>query len=100
MKKTEALRTARQYVSKPCGSGTSWRVYGPYRLNQIDGPTTESHFDGYRKARLAASVWVADIALYLMGETEAIDWTWLVAENDYATTAATILTAALARSKS
>jgi hypothetical protein len=66
MSKTAALKEARRLVSIS-GSGTSWQIYGPYRLTDLDGPSTSVSADSYWNARRRRGAWVADIAATLMG---------------------------------
>lgn len=69
MSKTAAIREASAYVAI-VGSGTSWEVYGPYRLSDLTGPTTSVGWDSYQKARLCRTKWRAEIALSLMGRLD------------------------------
>lgn len=66
MTKTDAIRTARRAVSIH-GARTSWVVIGPYRSNDIRGPSTEWNTSSYEKARAVAASWKAEVALGLMG---------------------------------
>lgn len=74
MSKRAALAEAATCVSIS-GSGTSWRVYSPYRNEDPSGPSTEISCDSYRKAQVIAAKKKAQIALFLMGR-----WT---AEGEY-----------------
>lgn len=80
MNKTTAIREARRYVGRPIRvSSTSYHVYGPYRASEPDGPSTQQNYDSFWKARAGRALWVAHIALALMGKlTEdacaAMDW--------------------------
>lgn len=66
--KTAAIREARRAVGQPIRvSSTSYVVYGPYRRNEPSGPSTEHNYDSYTKAALGRAVWVAEVALALMG---------------------------------
>lgn len=67
MTPTEAIRIARDVVSNPLGRGTSWRVYGPYYLDQPRGPRTEGQSDNYFKARQWSKEWKLSLALTLIG---------------------------------
>lgn len=67
--KTAAIREARGYVSID-GRGTSWFVYGPYRNSDLSGPSTSLTAASYEQARGMRAVWVADIALTLMGYSD------------------------------
>jgi hypothetical protein len=64
--KTQAIKTARRAVSI-CGRGNSWRIYGPYRVNDLTGPSTERSADSYWSALRKRRLWVAEIAAELMG---------------------------------
>lgn len=67
MSKTAAIKIARDAVSQPIGNRTSWMLIGPYRANDIEGPTTEINADSYWSALAKRTKWVAFIALVLMG---------------------------------
>jgi len=73
MKKTQAIREARKLVSMPTGSRTSWALYGPYRASMPHGIRTESHFASYAQAAGRRKVWVASVALGLMGVSAEVD---------------------------
>ena len=66
LSKTAAIRES-QGVGGISGRGTSWQIYGPYRITEPNGPSTTAHADSYRKARMIATKWRAEVALYLMG---------------------------------
>lgn len=68
--KTEALKIARAAVGHPHGHGTSWKIYGPFRVTDIGGPSTSTEADGYSKAVARRAVWVARIALAQMGKLD------------------------------
>lgn len=69
MSKTEAIKAARQAISMPSGSGTSWRVYMPYyrTVEGISGPSTELQAPSYHEALARRTQSVATLALCLMG---------------------------------
>jgi hypothetical protein len=68
MSRTNAIKMARGFVSKPHRrSVTDYVVYGPYDDSDPHGPSTEYQADSYSKAMAARSKWVARIALSLMG---------------------------------
>lgn len=70
MSKTAAIKAARAAVSAPIRrSSTDYVVYGPWRLTEIDGPTTERTANTYRGAAAMRARWIANIALELMGES-------------------------------
>jgi hypothetical protein len=66
-----AIAHASAYVSAPCGSRTSWQVYGPYSRYDLDDATTSVNADSYAKARAIRTKWVAQIALCLLGWGES-----------------------------
>lgn len=78
--KSSAIRAARSYVGRPIRvSSTSYQVYGPYRASEPNGPSTQHDYDSYPKALAGRTVWVARVALALMGRlTEdahmAVEW--------------------------
>ena len=67
---TAAIMEAGTFVSKPSRCGTSWALCGPYRLNDLHGPSTSVNCDHYQKAVAWRTIWVAQIALTLMGRPE------------------------------
>ena len=69
MNTKDAMKLARRAVGKPCGSGTSWSVYGPYTssLEGLSGPSTALHADSYWSARAKRAEWVAYLTLRLIG---------------------------------
>lgn len=67
MSKTAAIQATRNAVAI-CKSGrTSFHVYGPYRVDEPEGPTTEMTADSWWAARILATRWRAEVALCLMG---------------------------------
>lgn len=77
MSMTKALHTAAQHISQPAGCGTTWRLYGPFYSTEagLRGPTTDRNARSYAQAREARTVWVAELALALIGvEDHAIGW--------------------------
>ncbi len=66
LSKTAAIRESANVISIGI-SGTSWQVYGPYKLNNPSGPSTTINADSYTKARRIATQWRAEVALVLMG---------------------------------
>lgn len=68
--KTAAIREATGHCTI-AGSGTSYRVYGPYRPANPDGPSTEVTADSYSRALRIRTAWRAQIALALMGRLDA-----------------------------
>lgn len=72
MSKTSAIKAARAAVSAPIRrSSTDYVVYGPWRKDDIDGPTTERTADNYRAAAAMRARWIAKIALGLMGALDS-----------------------------
>lgn len=74
--KSSAIRAARSYVGRPIRvSSTSYHVYGPYRASEPEGPSTQQSYDSYPKAALGRAVWVAEVALAMMGRlTDEAHW--------------------------
>lgn len=72
MNRREALLTASQYVSIQ-GRGTSWTIIGPYRVSDLDGPSTEGTATSYQKAVARRTAWRAAIALTLLGLMQSED---------------------------
>lgn len=71
---TAAIREASRHCTI-AGAGTSWHIYGPYRVADLRGPSTELHADSYTKALRIRTGWRAEIALVLMGRfDEASCW--------------------------
>ena len=73
-----AIRLAGRYVSIS-GSKTSWTVYGPWKDDDVHGPSTAINADSYYHARDIAVLKKARIALALMGRLTddmrtAVDW--------------------------
>lgn len=68
MSKTAAIAKARGYVGQPIRrSSTDYVVYGPYRVTEPNGPSTELQRSSYPKALSARTEWVAEVALAFMG---------------------------------
>lgn len=68
MSKTAALKSASKAVSGVIRTGScSYVIYGPYRLDDISGPSTEQQDYSYPRAQNRRAKWVAEIALVLMG---------------------------------
>jgi hypothetical protein len=80
LSKTAAIREARRAVGRPIRvSSTSYQVYGPYRASEPNGPSTQHNYDSYPKALAGRTVWVARVAVALMGRltddaSMAIEW--------------------------
>ena len=76
LSKTAAIREARRAVGRPIRvSSTSYQVYGPYRASEPEGPSTQQSYDSYPKAALGRAVWVAEVALAMMGRlTDEAHW--------------------------
>lgn len=66
LSKTAAIRESANAISIS-GRGTSWQVYGPYKVTNPSGPSTTINADSYTKARRIATKWRAKVALVLMG---------------------------------
>ena len=66
LSKTAAIRGSANATSIS-GRGTSWQVYGPYKVTNPSGPSTAINADSYTKARRIATQWRAEVALVLMG---------------------------------
>ena len=66
MSKTAAIKAARPMVGIS-GRRTSWQITGPYDCAKVDGPNTTRNSDSYEGAAQCRAVWVAEIALALMG---------------------------------
>jgi len=67
MSKTAALAMARKAVGDVHRrSSTSYTVYGPYRANKPDGPSTEMQKSSFPAAAAMRAHWVAEVALYAM----------------------------------
>ena len=81
MSKSAAIREAAKHVSVH-GQRTSWQIIGPYRDNELSGPSTEVTADSWFKARNRAAVWKARIALILMGHDDN-DYTFAVDHEHY-----------------
>jgi len=88
---TAAIKEARTFVNQPSGRGTSWTLYGPYRLNDLHGPSTSLNYDNYRKAVEGRTIWVAQIAVALMGKPELQDTVCYVAHKDIGLSGITVL---------
>lgn len=67
LSKTAAIKATRN-VASISGCGTSWQIYGPYKVTDRHGPSTQANADSYEKARLIATQWRAEVALVLMGK--------------------------------
>jgi len=68
MTKTQAIKTARTYVSTPVRRGDrAYVVCGPWDDNKPNGPSTDYRDDNYFRARAVRTRWVARIAIGLMG---------------------------------
>ena len=66
--KTEALRIARSAVGPiHRRSNTDYVVYGPYRIFEPSGPSTEVQRNSYPQAQAERAQWVAEVALAAMG---------------------------------
>lgn len=66
--KTDAIRAARLAVCQPIRqSSTSYLLIGPYRDNDLCGPSTEVRAGSYPAAVARRARWCASIALSLMG---------------------------------
>jgi len=66
LSKSAAIRESAG-VGNISGRGTSWQVFGPYRVTEPTGPSTAITADSYAKARRIATQWRAEVALCLMG---------------------------------
>ena len=88
---TAAIMEAGTFVNKPSGRGTSWTLYGPYRLNDLHGPSTSVNYDRYQKAVAGRTIWVAQIALSLMGKPELQDTVDYVAHRNAGLSGITVL---------
>lgn len=67
LSKTTALKMAQSVVGMPTGCGTSWQIYGPYRYDNLAGPSTSINATSYPQAMLKRRNWVVTIAGHLMG---------------------------------
>lgn len=67
LSKSAAIREARGYVTIAKSSPTSYHVFGPYRVNDLSGPSTELTVNSRQKAVAEQAAWRAQIALQLMG---------------------------------
>lgn len=67
MSKTAAIKLAQSCVGMPQGRGTSWQIHGPYRHDNLSGPSTTINATSYPNAMFKRRNWVAAIAGHLMG---------------------------------
>lgn len=67
MSKTAAIRATVGAVSIARSGRTSYHIFGPYRIDQLSGPSTEITADSWWAARLIATRWRVEVALCLMG---------------------------------
>lgn len=67
LSKTAAIKATRN-VASISGRGTSWQIYGPHKVTDRHGPSTQANADSYEKARRIATQWRAEVALVLMGK--------------------------------
>jgi len=66
--KTQAIKTARGYVSTPIRcDDRAYVVCGPWDDNKPNGPSTEYQANNYFRARTVRTRWVARVALALLG---------------------------------
>jgi hypothetical protein len=92
--KTAAINQASKAVSAPIGQDTSWHLYGPYDMSDLDGPSTEITADSYWHARAERTAWVAQIALRILGMSgEDADYAVHTAPDKYLTTVRAIVDA-------
>lgn len=75
LSKSAAIREARKHVTIAKSSPTSYHVFGPYRMADLSGPSTELTVCSRQKAVVEQAAWRAQIALQLMGRlTDAAYW--------------------------
>ncbi len=67
MNRQQAFAIAHAKVTVSANSST-WTVSHPLRLENLDGPLFERHFQTHRAAKIFAGIAKTDIALILLGE--------------------------------
>lgn len=84
LSKTAAIKASANTASIS-GTGTSWQIYGPYRVTEPKGPSTTQNADSYAKAKRIATQWRSEVALVLMGcwDTEAAAAVDMAAHDHY-----------------
>ena len=68
MTKTQAIKQARTYVSKPVRVGGNYVVYGPFKSREPHGIRAEYQAESYSTALALRTHWVARVALALMNK--------------------------------